>query len=171
MARKTQWNKYLRCRVCKAETGTPCTRVRPRDGVKLAVPHRGREHRGRRGDNGTYLCVTCKEYKAPPEFNKLSKDENGIQKTCKVCARDAKYRSRFGITLTEYNAILESQGGKCALCDKECDSWGNLAVDHCHKTGKVRGLLCMKCNQSLERVEIPGWAKKAVAYINHHRRN
>lgn len=120
---------------------------------------------------GNYLCVTCQEYKPRDQFNGLASNHYGIQKACKVCQRDAKYRGRFGITLAEYNDLLEIQDGKCALCGEVCATGNNLAVDHCHKTGKIRGLLCMKCNQALERVEIAGWAKKAVAYVNHHRRN
>lgn len=64
--------------------------------------------------------------------------------------RDSKLKSVFGITLAEYNSMLEQQGGCCAICGK--DSRANskrLAVDHCHKTNRVRGLLCSPCNQAL----------------------
>jgi Recombination endonuclease VII len=58
---------------------------------------------------------------------------------------------KFNITLSEYNAILEAQGGVCAICGEPERSRRKsyLAVDHCHETGKVRGLLCNQCNVGL----------------------
>jgi hypothetical protein len=63
---------------------------------------------------------------------------------------------RFGITLDEYNFLLNSQKGVCAICigpetifDKRANKTRDLAVDHDHKTGKVRGLLCGACNKAL----------------------
>lgn len=60
----------------------------------------------------------------------------------------------FGITLDEYRAMLDRQGGVCAICREPETMRINgdllrLSVDHCHDTGKVRGLLCCKCNQAL----------------------
>jgi len=55
----------------------------------------------------------------------------------------------FGITLDEYNAILDSQNGVCAICNNKCVSGRNLAVDHDHETDEVRGLLCSKCNTAI----------------------
>lgn len=65
---------------------------------------------------------------------------------------------KFNITLEKYNEMLLNQNKKCAICQKEetktfkgklCD----LAVDHCHVTGKVRGLLCFSCNTSLGKFQ------------------
>jgi Recombination endonuclease VII len=61
-------------------------------------------------------------------------------------ARTAQLR-RYGITPAEYDALLEKQGGACAICRKR--SKGRLCVDHCHVTGMVRGLLCNECNGAL----------------------
>ena len=63
--------------------------------------------------------------------------------------RDARLRSVFGISLDEYAAMLSDQGGTCAICHKTCASTRGLAVDHDHQTGRVRGLLCMNCNNGL----------------------
>lgn len=52
----------------------------------------------------------------------------------------------YGIDESTYNSILESQGGGCAICGKKNI---RLAVDHCHKTGKVRGILCHTCNNGI----------------------
>jgi hypothetical protein len=64
--------------------------------------------------------------------------------------------NKYGITLEEYNLMLEEQEHKCAICgDHESNTrWGKtvkLAVDHDHETGKVRGLLCQRCNTTLGR--------------------
>ena len=54
-----------------------------------------------------------------------------------------------GISVDEYDAMLAAQGGKCAICRRECSVAPNLSIDHCHATGGVRGLLCRSCNSGL----------------------
>lgn len=53
---------------------------------------------------------------------------------------------RYGITINDYASMLESQGGGCAICGV---TEGRLVVDHCHKTQKNRGILCVRCNVSI----------------------
>ena len=72
--------------------------------------------------------------------------------------RNEKYLKMYGITLDEYNEILQQQHGVCAICkqpetsvDSRTNQVRNLAVDHCHTTNKVRGLLCNNCNNMLGR--------------------
>jgi Recombination endonuclease VII len=80
--------------------------------------------------------------------------------------RDRQYRIRYGITLADYDRMLADQGGKCKIC--EADKAGNagqcFAVDHCHSSGRVRGLLCIKCNARL------GWFERnkdaTLAYLH-----
>lgn len=65
--------------------------------------------------------------------------------------RDANLRRDFGITSFDYDNIVENQGGVCAICKQPEIATRNgkvkrLAVDHCHDTGIVRGLLCQLCN-------------------------
>lgn len=65
-------------------------------------------------------------------------------------ARDLKYQSKFGITLGQYNTMLAQQGGLCLGCYKhQKDIKRVFAVDHDHKTGVIRGLLCGNCNVAL----------------------
>lgn len=79
--------------------------------------------------------------------------------------RDYHLKRVHGITREEYDAILMAQGGVCLICGlPERGSRGRsgrryLAVDHCHKTGKRRGLLCSKCNGNL------GWFEKFKAKV------
>jgi hypothetical protein len=70
----------------------------------------------------------------------------------------------YGITVEEYNAILKRQNGRCRIC--KCKPKGHLHVDHNHKTGKVRGLLCRSCNIGLGHLrDNPHLARIAAAYI------
>ena len=62
----------------------------------------------------------------------------------------SKLKSAFGITLTDYNAMLEKQNHQCAICGKSPEqNKKRLAVDHCHTTNKIRGLLCSTCNKAI----------------------
>jgi hypothetical protein len=67
-----------------------------------------------------------------------------------VKAKDKRLRLHFGLTFDEYMAIYNAQDGKCGICRRPRSDFKNsLAVDHNHKTGLVRGLLCMICNRAL----------------------
>lgn len=65
--------------------------------------------------------------------------------------RNYLLKKRYGITLQAYNAMLTAQGGGCAICGARPETvhHGTLPVDHCHATGKTRGLLCDNCNRAL----------------------
>lgn len=77
---------------------------------------------------------------------------------------DTILRKKFSIGLHQYQTLLEEQDGKCYLCGN--DSWRNLAVDHCHTTGKVRRLLCSPCNQALGLFyDNPEVMRKAADYV------
>jgi hypothetical protein len=63
--------------------------------------------------------------------------------------RKWRLKQEYGITHDEYLAMYEQQGGRCAICGGKNRSGNLLSVDHDHKTGKVRGLLCNACNWML----------------------
>lgn len=65
---------------------------------------------------------------------------------------------QYGLTADDFHRMNEEQGGKCALCFGDPDS-DRLFVDHCHKTGRVRGLLCRRCNFTL------GYARDDAALL------
>lgn len=80
-------------------------------------------------------------------------------------ARDSFYRRKFGITLGDYRAMETAQNGLCAICRQQ-DVNKRLAVDHCHSTGVVRGLLCEPCNLSIGRMgDDPDRLEAAAQYI------
>ena len=61
---------------------------------------------------------------------------------------------KYGITQEDFNTLFIKQKGCCAICGKhETDNKQRLAIDHCHNTGKIRGLLCIKCNIDLGTYE------------------
>lgn len=66
----------------------------------------------------------------------------------KRARKDRHLRKTYGITIEDYDRMLEEQGGRCEICGRLPKKL-SLAVDHNHKTGKVRGLLCMRCNRRL----------------------
>ncbi len=65
--------------------------------------------------------------------------------------RKNKMKRQYGITVEDYDRLLQSQANSCAVCKTATSGVKSNAfyVDHCHKTGKVRGLLCSKCNSGI----------------------
>lgn len=77
---------------------------------------------------------------------KYKKWHSEYTKKIKERHRNDQLLRNYGIDLSEYDAMLKNQNFKCACCDKEHKEDKKLFVDHCHKFGHVRGLLCNKCN-------------------------
>ena len=106
-----------------------------------------------------------KEYALRGRKNKIETSRRYRQSEIGLAStRDKWYRRRYGITQEIYNILLESQEFVCKICGKPESTLNNrgevkpLSVDHCHSTGKVRGLLCHHCNvllgRSLDNIEI-----------------
>lgn len=77
--------------------------------------------------------------------------------------RRKRYKEVYGISAADYDAMLERQRGACAICKKSDEP---LCVDHCHACGKVRGLLCVKCNSALGFCnDNPAHLLAAAAYL------
>lgn len=85
--------------------------------------------------------------------------------------KDVALKKQYGISVDRYEAMLASQNGKCAICGNgekmRIRGVGTaLAVDHCHSTGKIRGLLCVSCNRALGLFkDDPAILRKAIAYL------
>jgi Recombination endonuclease VII len=82
--------------------------------------------------------------------------------------RKRKLARKFGITPEQYEAMLHRQNGVCALCHNPPNGI-RLAVDHDHRSGKVRGLLCTRCNQTLGMVEKRFPLIDLVLYLNRNK--
>lgn len=76
----------------------------------------------------------------------------------------------LGITDGAYTALLEAQGGHCALCPNTPKT-RRLHVDHDHATGEVRALLCHRCNRNLPTWVTPDWLFRARLYLEGDRLN
>lgn len=108
-------------------------------------------------------CTRCGVTKPLAEFPRDRSRPTGRHQRCKPCdaARHADDRAKnperersnylrrnFGITVEQYEQMLQRQDGTCAICHEPPKNQA-LAVDHDHTTGQVRGLLCRRCNQLL----------------------
>lgn len=107
-------------------------------------------------------CERCSISKPACEFY-IREGKNGmtLQKPCKDCMRlyqksrkeiirGGNLKRVFNLSREEYNAILLEQEERCKICKKHVSEFTKeLAVDHCHKTNKVRGLLCSSCNTGI----------------------
>lgn len=144
-------------------------------------------------------CTGCKQAKAYDKFSKNCKTIDGLVGRCVSCESKRK-KSRYlelkeatidapwlvkgpalvkywpGVSpeqaFSNYEALLKDQLGGCGICgkDKKANNNIHLAVDHCHKTGKVRSLLCRTCNIGIGLLaECPEIIEKALKYIKKHR--
>ena len=75
-----------------------------------------------------------------------------IYKANPSIVKDRYLKAHYGITLVEYNAMLDNQHNVCAICGRPEKTGRMLSVDHDHATGAIRGLLCNACNTSLGNV-------------------
>lgn len=118
------------CKICRKE-GTDKYNNENRD--KLNEKNRKRYYENRKSDN-----------KRTREYYKRNKEK----------CRNMDLIRIYGITIDQYNEMVEKQNNKCLICLKpetrvQKGKIRRLCVDHCHKTGKVRGLLCCNCNRGL----------------------
>lgn len=70
-----------------------------------------------------------------------------------ITDRKKTLQRKYGITINDYEQMFQQQNGVCKICKGLDPSGRRLAVDHCHTTGVVRGLLCPSCNTALGRIE------------------
>lgn len=75
-------------------------------------------------------------------------------------------RKQLGLTDEGYEALLAAQGGGCAICGRPPSERRRLDTDHDHKTGRVRGLLCHRCNRALPNWITREWLFNAGAYLS-----
>lgn len=124
------------------------TRILKANGVELRVIRTG-------GPKPRPLCSVCGL--VPPDVKGKCSD------CIAVYHRDYNFRRKYGITKAQRDALVAAQDGRCALCDEASE---NLVVDHCHETGVIRGMLCVRCNLGLGRFgdNVAG-LKRAIAYL------
>jgi hypothetical protein len=132
------------------------------------------------------VCCQCSIVQPLAQFHKKRLARKGVVSYCKLCvaakgkadraANPEKSRwhcllKKYGLTLEEYAHLLEQQNYGCAICGRPPaqSRYGKLSVDHDHATGKVRALLCGKCNVGLGVMdEDPERLEAAAKYLRKH---
>lgn len=139
----------------------------------------------------TKRCSKCKQEKPLSQFNKSRHSKTGLVSQCTPCRSKAakeyrhknphkvkqditriwKYHGVENFTIEDYNLLFQQQKGCCKICGRhQKDMKKRLHLDHCHKTGKVRGLLCSHCNSvlgfALDNVTV---LENAVKYLKNQR--
>lgn len=78
-------------------------------------------------------------------------------------------KNKYGLSVEDYLSMLDEQNGVCAICEHTCASGNRLCVDHCHSTGRVRGLLCAHCNHAIGKLgDDPQVLRRAAGYLEEH---
>ena len=118
------------------------------------------------------VCGVCKAMLPIETFKKWTYDANfGRHYRCPPCIAEAGIQRasyllrKFGMTKADYDAMAKRQGQKCLICKRRSKK-RRLSVDHDHATGKVRGLLCSRCNTMLGHAgDDPAILEAGVAYL------
>lgn len=135
--------------------------------VKFGAPLQERCKRGhlmaetrKHHPNGDAYCSACKQARHDQWYTKPGSREKQREYRAK-----ANLKRLYGITLDDYQVLLDEQGGVCAIC-KRTRGIRKLHVDHDHDTGIVRGLLCHACNTALGLLgEDPAILSAALEYL------
>lgn len=110
------------------------------------------------------LRTTPFDYCSPQCFGTSQRDPEAKGLSSKRFARYKNLKYQYGMTLEDYDEMVEKQSGCCAICSDKPKK--TLHVDHDHKTGDIRGLLCSKCNQGLGMLgDNKKGIAKALAYL------
>lgn len=128
---------------------------------------------------GHYICRSCTAKRQQAYKNRVGHDV--VRTRANAAARKrrqldpekhrlAKWENRlkndYGLTLDEYAELLVRQAGGCAICKETLTSERQVHTDHCHHTGKVRGILCQKCNIGLGHFrDDTKLLRAAIAYL------
>lgn len=97
-------------------------------------------------------CTLCNELLTHESFGKNPTAKHGLTAACKTCTRARAIAKNYNLSPEGYEALMSAQDGSCATCGLKTAGHSrsdHLFVDHCHATGRVRGLLCHRCNTAL----------------------
>lgn len=121
--------------------------------------------------DGDKWCSRCKEYLPLTSFPTRKGDKHGHY--CRPCQRsynsERRMKLQFGLTWDEYELIYATQDGRCAICGGRPRKH-MLSIDHDHKTGEIRGLLCSRCNHRLlgSANDDPARLRRAADYLEEY---
>ncbi|WP_371648151.1 endonuclease VII domain-containing protein [Streptomyces mirabilis] len=111
-------------------------------------------------------CLGCGEIKPHSEWHRNRSASDGLSARCKACraveGREGHLKRHYGMTEAERDEMVASQMGLCVICLKA----PAVHVDHCHETGRVRGVLCFNCNSAIGKLgDDPDAVRRAAAYL------
>jgi len=119
-----------------------------------------------------HYCKPCWITRTTAYAKKHRAEANAARRIRRAAAGGAKWSledqlaSRYGISVQELESLTAQQQGRCALCGDLPKFGKRLHVDHCHETGRVRGLLCLQCNAGLGQLrDDPALLRKAITYL------
>lgn len=150
---------------------------------------------------GLKFCNGCFNVKIHEDFGRNLEKSSGLRDKCKPCRNAQRVANRkanrqkflayehterykkqqfiytlkrnYGITLDDFNLMLTTQNNKCRICNQEERHKNKkiLSVDHCHESGKVRGLLCHRCNVILGLIkENTNVLENAISYLKENKK-
>lgn len=116
--------------------------------------------------DGFKRCSRCRVVKSVEEFHRHKTQPGGYNTYCKECrsilAAATHLKRSYGISTQELEALVEGQGGLCAICERKAAAH----VDHDHVSGKIRGVLCFTCNVALGQLKDDvALFRKAIDYL------
>ena len=190
LAPRGKYGRKASCKACDAARHALLHPPRPRKN-----PGRRREEYDENVERKT--CTRCGRERPLSSFSvsrRATDMRNAVYRShCKACQSDAamewfranpgrtaaaKRRANlaaYGITEQQYTDMLRAQGGVCAICGKPESVARDgvvmrIPVDHCHDSGKVRGLLCHRCNRAIGLLgDDPVLMRKAISYLLRHK--
>lgn len=113
---------------------------------------------------GKGLCKSC-------YYKKYFKERPEKRQSAILSSRGGRLRREFGITEEQWDKMFDRQNGLCPICDRQLyrpynkEGKRSAAVDHDHKTGRVRGLTCFLCNQHRIAMNTPETARRLITYL------
>lgn len=121
---------------------------------------------------GSRYCRSCDQVLPQARFRKTARGRDGLHFRCMDCdsraGRLSHLARQYGLTPQAVEDMLAAQGGLCAICEVA----EAVHVDHCHDSGRIRGLLCFRCNAALGQFDdVPERLRKAAEYLERHRGN
>jgi hypothetical protein len=110
-----------------------------------------------------YFCRKCKSCRSKSLAKIAKRWRDGHVEQFKTVQRANRLKREYGLTMAQYDAMHQEQDGKCQICKVRKD---RLCVDHDHKTGRVRGLLCHHCNRAIGLLQdSPAYLRRAAEYL------
>lgn len=115
--------------------------------------------------DGKKRCASCGAQKPLTRFPPSARAKYGRGSHCYDCRSLKKRAAKYGISAERFLALIEEQDGVCDICKRKPEGKG-FAVDHCHGSGAVRGLLCGPCNSAIGLLrEDPEILRSAIRYL------